>query len=140
MHILVQFATSRSKMMDRDKLIQEIRPLLPISNMPQKSEAELFQNSVLRPILKLQHEYLVFTFLNSPSVIKKGFLQKHVDQKVKIIEHSLKTDQKLKSEIIHAITSLMTLDEIKRYLDTKSEFSKRIVSMAIQRLKDALIT
>ena len=126
--------------MDREKLIKDIRPDISIDIMPDKSDAEKFQNSVLRPILKFQHELLVFIFLNSPTVIKKGFLQKHEDQKEQIIVNILKVDQKLKSEIIHSVTSLMTLDELKMYLENKSELSKRIVSMTIQRLKDALIT
>ncbi|MDF1698786.1 MAG: hypothetical protein P1U56_23230 [Saprospiraceae bacterium] len=124
--------------MSRDNDLVKLRPVLQITAHEKTSSAEKFQNDVLRPILKFQNDLLCLMFLHTPFVIKKDFSKKHEDQKRSIISDVLKTDQKLKQEIIHCITSLMTIDEYNHFLESKSEYSKRIISMAIQRLKDGL--
>lgn len=126
--------------MDRSHSLHQIRPEISIEKNSQSRDSEQFQNEVLRPILKFQHDFLCFSYLNNPSIVKAGFSQKHKDQQIDMIIDALKSNHKLKAEIIHAITSMMTIEELKHFHYNKSEYSKRIISMASQRLMDGLIS
>lgn len=126
--------------MERTDALLKIRPILGIKDNEGTTELEKFQNKVLRPILKFQHELLCFTFLRSPEVIKVKFINKHQDQQERIITDFLKTNQKLKSSIIHSISSLMTIEELEHFYTNKPEYKKRIIAMASRRLVDAFVT
>lgn len=125
--------------MDRTQALLSIRPKLSLDGLSQSNKIEQFQNNVLRPILKLQHDYLCFSFLTSSVIIKQKFENKHEDQKKTIIIQHLKSDTKIKSLIVQSIVSMMTIEELKQYQANKTEYKKRIVSMASQRLIDGLI-
>ena len=125
--------------MSRTIALLQIRPNININNTTEDSENEKFQNTVLRPILKLQHELLCFIFLNSPFVLKQHFKNKHEDQKRAFIIECLKSNQKLKSQIVQSVISMMTIEELTHYYSHNSEYQKRIISMASQRLIDGLI-
>jgi hypothetical protein len=124
---------------DRKSALLQIRPNIKIEIHSEYSDDEIFQNKVLRPILKFQHELICFIFTKAPSVLKKSFEQKSDDQKRNIIVDTIKSDHKLKSQIVDSITSLMTLEELAQFHANKSEYHKRIISMAAQRLIDGLI-
>lgn len=125
--------------MSRTNALLKIRPNINIKNITKNSESELFQNTVLRPILKLQHELLCFIFLNSPLVLKHHFENKHEDQKRKFIIECLRSNQKLKIQIVQSVVSMMTIKELSQYYSNKSEYQKRIISMASKRLINGLI-
>ena len=125
--------------MSRTNALLQIRPSINTENNTDSTEAESFQNKILRPILKLQHELLCYTFLNTPSVIKQNFILKHEDQKKKYIVECLKSNHKLKSQIVQSIVSLMTIEELAQYYSNKHEYQKRIISMATYRLIDGLM-
>ena len=125
--------------MSRTNALLHIRPIINIENASDSSEPERFQNKVLRPILKFQHELLCFIFLNSPLILKHKFENKHDDQKRVFIRETLKSDQKLKLQMVQSVISMMTIEELSHYYAQKSEYQKRIISMTIQRLIDGLI-
>lgn len=125
--------------MDRTEALLRIRPILNIDDNVETNPTEKFQNMVLRPLLKLQHDFLCFLFLKSPEVNKLNFIQKHKDQQERIIIDFLKSNQKMKASIIQSIVSLMTIEELEQYYTHRSEYNKRIISMASMRLIDGLI-
>ncbi len=47
--------------MTRDEYLEAGRPSLPIERNENDSEDALFMNTVLRPILKWQHEVIIMT-------------------------------------------------------------------------------
>ena len=126
--------------MDRTAILLATRPTITIEESANCNESERFQNNVLRPILKLQHDLLCFSLLESPLIKKQNFKIKHKDQQKAIIINNLKTNTKLKSFVVHSITSMMTIDELKQYHSNTSEYKKRIISMATHRLIDGLIS
>ncbi len=123
--------------MERKDALLKLRPVLNINENEGTTEQEKFQNKVLRPLLKFQHDLLCFTFLNAPEVIKFKFNEKHHDQQEKIIVDLLKTNQKLKSHIIHSISNLMTIEELVHFHSYKSDYKKRIIAMVSRRLVDS---
>jgi len=125
--------------MSRTNAILQIRPNIKIKNTTESNEFEKFQNKVLRPILKFQHELLCFIFLNSPLILKHKFENKHPDQKRTFIIECLKSNQKLKLQIVQSVVSMMTIIELTHYYSNKSEYQKRIISMATHRLVDGII-
>lgn len=125
--------------MKRTDILHQIRPTISVANTEDTGHAEKFQNEVLRPILKFQHDLLCFTFLKHKSILKQNFSQKHDDQKKKIIIDVMKNNQDLKSQMVHSITSLMTVEELDQYYIHRSEYKKRIISMASKRLLDTLV-
>jgi hypothetical protein len=125
--------------MSRSNALLQIRPNLNIKITTVGSEPEKFQNTVLRPILKFQHELLCYTFLNSPLILKQHFENKNKDQKRTFIIECLKSNQKLKSQIVQSVVSMMTINELSQYYSRKAEYQKRIISMASMRLIDGLI-
>ena len=131
--------TKRTDMDNRDSLIKSILPQIPTSVEDATSVEERFQNSVLRPILKLQHDLLCTVFLTSDLVKRSNFNQKDGTQKKNLIVQHLKTNHKLKSHILHVVSSFMSIEEYMHYHENYSSYNKRIISMATHRLIDGLI-
>lgn len=125
--------------MDRSQALLEIRPKLNIPNGPHTTVEEKFQNDTLRPILKLQHDYLCSVFLKSPFILKQKFENKSPDQQRNIIVESLKANNKLKAQIIHSVVGLFTLEEFDHFMQHQSEYQKRIIAMATERIINGVV-
>ena len=79
-------------MNQRDAFLKEFRgeTLGTITN--QSSSDELFQNQVLRPILKLQNDLFIATFSNHLVKNRIDFNTFSVDKKLVTIENSIQKD------------------------------------------------
>lgn len=119
----------------RDQLIKEIRgeSLGNVSN--QSSLDELFQNEVLRPILKLQNDLFIASFLNYISKYKRDFHTKSVENKLAIIENAIQKDIKFRNALKGMIIGLFTMDEYALYIQNSSNLNKRMMNLLIERLK-----
>lgn len=122
-------------MNQRDQLIKEIRgeSLGNVSN--QSSSDELFQNEVLRPILKLQNDLFIASFLNYISKYKRDFYTKTVENKLAIIENAIQKDIKFRNALKGMIIALFTTDEYTLYIQNSSSLNKRMMNLLIERLK-----
>lgn len=122
-------------MNQRDVFIKEIRgeSLGNVSN--QSSSDELFQNEVLRPILKLQNDLFIASFLNYISKYKRDFYSKTVENKLAIIENSIQKDIKFRNALKGMIIGLFTTDEYALYIQNSSSLNKRMMNLLIERLK-----
>jgi len=122
-------------MNQRDIFIKEIRgeSLGNISN--QSSSEELFQNEVLRPILKLQNDLFIASFLNYISKYKRDFYSKTVENKLAIIENAIQKDIKFRNALKGMIIGLFTTDEYALYIQNSSSLNKRMMNLLIERLK-----
>lgn len=119
---------------NRDKAIKEVRPLLKFDVEP-VTLTEKFQNSVLRPILKLQNNLLLKTFQQYIKKRKGVFNTMDTIHKNRYIEQSLKSDTRLKQFSIGLIVGLFTLEELDLYIGNENEINRRINTMLIQRLQ-----
>ena len=117
-----------------DSTIQKLRPLIPNALSTNSNEIEAFQNTVIRPILKLQHEILLahiefdknFVALKNIPSTKEAFLEKVKD----LLLHNIA----LKNQLLGCTIGMMTVDELKVYHIDLSEYSKRIMSMIVKRV------
>jgi hypothetical protein len=122
-------------MNQRDQLIKEIRGESLGNAGVQSSSDELFQNEVLRPILKLQNDLFIASFLNYISKYKRDFYTKSVENKLTIIENSIQKDIKFRNSLKGMIIGLFTTDEYSLYIQNSSSLNKRMMNLLIERLK-----
>ena len=101
----------------------------------QSSSDEVFQNEVLRPILKLQNDLVLAVFLNYLAKNKMALKNQTLEKKEATIENALQKDIKLRNVLKGIIIGLFTADEYAVYLKNSSGLNKRIMSMLMERLK-----
>lgn len=119
----------------RDKLIKEIRgESLGTTNI-QSSADELFQNEVLRPILKLQNDLFIAAFSNYIGKNKRDFYSKAVENKLSIIENAVQKDIKFRNALKGMIIGLFTTVEYALYIKNSSSLNKRMMNLLVERLK-----
>jgi hypothetical protein len=119
----------------RDKLIKEIRGESLGNVSSQSSSDELFQNEVIRPVLKLQNDLFIASFLNYISKYKRDFYTKTVENKLAIIENAIQKDIKFRNALKGMIIGLFTSNEYALYIKNSSNLNKRMMNLLIERLK-----
>ncbi len=100
------------------------------------SEAEIFQNEVIRPIIKAKNDFII-SFFKDYIASKKIIFESEFDKRNKI-ENILKADLSLKNIFIGAIIANLSKTELDNFLENKAEYSKRIISIIAKRLFDNL--
>ena len=122
-------------MSNRDHFITTLRGETLGEINSQTSEEELFQNQILRPILKLQNELFIEQFKNYIVKNKAQFSQFTVDKKLDYIENSILNDNKFRNLLIGTTIGLLQIEEYKLYSKNATALNKRIITMLIERLK-----
>ena len=123
--------------MDRNE-IKTLRPELFIENSDSTSSIELFQNEVLRPVIKFQHDLIIHLVtahpLFAPVTNNKGPRL----QFQKRVKDFISGQSTLKNQLIGSIVGLLTEEEITYYAANPNELNKRIHGMICQRVADTL--
>lgn len=101
----------------------------------ESSSDELFQNQVLRPILKLQNDLFIAAFVNHLSKNRIDFTAFSVEKKLSTIENAIQKDIKFRNALKGMIMGLFTTDEYVLYIKNSSSLNKRMMGMLIERLK-----
>ena len=122
-------------MSNRDHFITTLRGETLGEINSNTSEEELFQNQILRPILKLQNELFIEIFKNYIVKNKAQFRQFTADKKLDFIENSILNDNKFRNLLIGTTIGLLQIEEYKLYSKNASALNKRIITMLIERLK-----
>jgi hypothetical protein len=122
-------------MKNRDEFITEFRGETIGSISSQSSIDEQFQNQVLRPILKLQNELFVASFINYVTKNKADFANYSIDKKNAFIDNSLQKDTKYRNTLKGMVVGLFTIEEYTIYTQNTSNINKRMMAMLIERLK-----
>jgi len=118
----------------------KIRPVLKNLINSNTSDLERFQNEVIRPIIKMQNNFLVVLFEDYLKNRKIEFyILKYEDQENKI-NTILTKDINFKNILLGSIVGHFDDNEIKVYLKSTSELNKRIIQIIKQRLLDNCIT
>lgn len=124
----------------RDQFLLKGRPEIPsIQNTTKTLDLEVFQNKVLRPILKLQNTIFVSVFLDELRRKKQDFTTFNSEDKHKAIQRNLNTNSSLKQRFLGIVMGLFTNTEMDFYHRHMSAINKRIFSMLKIRLEDQLI-
>jgi hypothetical protein len=124
--------------MTRESFIKEFRGLTLGEISSQSSEEEVFQNSTLRPILKLQNDLIIAVFQSYLNQNKIPFDDFSLDKKMKTIEVAILKDISFQNMLKGIVVGLFTVNEFSLYSNNTSGFNKRIRSMLIERLQSQL--
>ena len=120
----------------RDVFLKEFRGETIGTVTDQSSSDELFQNQVLRPILKLQNDLFIASFINHLGKNRIDFDSFSVEKKLMTIENAIQKDIKFRNALKGMIIALFTLDEYAQYIKNSSSLNKRMMGMLIERLKE----
>ncbi|WP_426091203.1 glyoxalase [Flavobacterium sp. DSR3-2] len=122
-------------MNERDTFLKEFRGQTIGSVTTQSTTEESFQNEVLRPILKLQNDLFVASFINYINKNKADFYNHSLDKKQSVIENVIRKDIKFRNVLKGMVIGLFTSDEYAIYIQNTSNTNKRMMSMLVERLK-----
>lgn len=119
--------------------MEKVRPKLPGTlTEGELKEEELFQNMILRPVIKMQHDLLIMR-------VKSHFISKRVlfnvmdnKKRTEAIIQAFQSDHNLKKEIQGMIIGQLTVLEFQQYLKIECSLNKRIVQMVRNRMIDSL--
>ena len=115
-------------------------------NLSQTLAQESFQNTVLRPILKLQNELLIMVLKNYFKKHKNTFYSLSLEKRLLYIEHAIQKDIKFRNSLKGIIIGMFSVEEYQTYLLDSSALNKRMMGMLIERYQsqiqvfDALVT
>ncbi|KGO83593.1 hypothetical protein [Flavobacterium beibuense] len=123
-------------MNQRDNALLEIRGGTIGEIMEQSSQEEKFQNKTLRPILKLQNDLFVESFLNYVNKHKTDFYSLSTEKKLLFIENAIQKDIKFRNALKGMVIAMFTIDEFREYITNSSNLNKRMMNILIERLKD----
>jgi hypothetical protein len=122
-------------MSQRDTFISNLRGETIGTISAESSSDELFQNQVLRPILKLQNDLFIASFQNNLAKNKIDFNSYSVERKMAMIENSIQKDIKFRNALKGMIIGWFTIDEYSIYIKNSSSLNKRMMGMLMERLK-----
>ncbi|PQJ78050.1 glyoxalase [Polaribacter porphyrae] len=114
------------------------RPTLENLINANTTEVEIFQNSVLRPIIKMQHDLIIAFFESYLKKRKIVFTSLSEEKKKNIIKSSMEKDISFKNKIIGSVLGHFSMDEYQNYTQNSSEFNRRIKQIIIKRLQDSI--
>jgi len=125
-------------MIRRSSQIYQLRPEIKAEKPEQQHPHEVFQNTVLRPVIKLQHELIMRAVENTPNFFSILARVHTKEQYIREIKPFIQSQIPFKNQMIGMIAGMMTLEEYDYYSANMSEMNKRITQMIIQRIADTL--
>tara|TARA_B100000768_G_scaffold75049_1_gene71774 strand:- start:490 stop:858 length:369 start_codon:yes stop_codon:yes gene_type:complete len=100
-------------------------------------EPEKFQNDIIRPIIKMQHNFLIILFKNYIIRSKIDFYNLKIEKQIEKINSILTKDVIFKNIILGSVIGHFSDEELIFYLKDSSELKKRILQIIKQRLIDS---
>lgn len=123
--------------MDREEL-KEMRPLISSALTENSKPVEVFQNEILRPVIKMQHE-IILAYIRSLEQFKIILSKKGSRLDFQTRVHTFISKQlDIKNQLIGMILGMLTEDELVFYRENQNDLSKRISQMISQRVSDTL--
>ena len=122
-------------MIDRDAFIKDLRGETIGSISNDSSSEEIFQNKVLRPILKLQNDLFIASFSNYITKYKGDFYNLTIEKRLGVIENAIQKDAKYRNTLKGMVIGLFTKDEYLSYAKNSSNLNKRMMTMLLERFK-----
>ncbi len=119
--------------------MEKVRPKLSDAlTEGELKEEELFQNMVLRPVIKMQHDLLIMRVKSHFSSKRILFNVMDNKKRTEAIIQAFQSDHNLKKEIQGMIIGQLTVLEFQQYLKIERSLNKRIVQMVRNRMIDSL--
>ncbi|NNK88136.1 MAG: glyoxalase [Flavobacteriaceae bacterium] len=121
-------------MNERAHQLKSMRPEFSASLINEKmSEEERFQNLVLRPVIKFQHDLLMQVFRNYIKKHKNVFYELSVEKRIAYIENAIHKNMKFRNSIKGMIIGLFTVEEYSLYATNSSALNKRMMNIVKER-------
>ena len=114
------------------------RPIIESIVNTGTSEMEKFQNEVLRPVIKMQHDLLMISFRNYLLKRKIDFSILPDKKKRSKVSSVYKTDNNYKNFTLGLVIGRFSVDEFMFYGDQASEINRRVLQITSQRIKDSI--
>jgi len=123
-------------MTNRDNLLLIARPTISsIQISDNMSDEERFQNTTLRPIIKLQNDLFISVFRNYITKHKNVFYDLDLEKRFKYIENAIHKDIKFRNSLKGMVIGQFTTDEYATYTKDSSALNKRMMNIVKQRLQ-----
>lgn len=114
-----------------------IRPQIPTALVNENmSLEEKFQNTTLRPVIKMQHD-LLFVRLES-ELSQAAFQNLNRAAKKQFIQTVLFKGNAIRCEVVGLISGCFTLEEYDFYRENSKTMNKRIIQIIIERVINTL--
>ena len=122
-------------MNSKDELLLALRP--EIITPPAQNPAEAFQNAVLRPILKFQHERISAIFQQHLQKRKVNLSGLSLEAKKNYVETAFQKDLALRHQLIGLALGMMAGEEWSAFSEDK-ELARRLNNLLVQRIQSTL--
>lgn len=96
---------------------------------------EIFQNTTLRPILKLQHTLLTRLFQKHIEKRKNAYFNLPEKDRPDWIAHTVRSDQHLRHQLAGMVMGHFTAAELDWFSANEEEAMRRLTELLIQRLQ-----
>jgi hypothetical protein len=117
--------------MRTEEMLKGLRPEIQ-KEKTEVTEIELFQNEVLRPILKFQHDLWLLEWQQNAIFLVVKSLNNQTEQR-KMLQILFSKNSGLVQRYIGMTAGYFTLTEFQYYLETKNEVDKRIKELLLTR-------
>ena len=119
--------------MDLDEKIIALRGNFDILSLEGDNFEVMFQNNILRPILKNQNNILLEVLKNYIQKHKIPFKNLEAEKKLQFIELTIQRDIKFRNFLKGMIVGWFTQNEYLEYIKNSSQLNKRMMSLLISR-------
>ena len=109
--------------------IKALLPEIKFEFTESMSITELFQNQILRPILKFQNEGLCRLVLHHCFQMNPKFGELSNTKKRKMLNDLISGNQALRNNLIGMIISFFDTEDLNFYFNSQKEINKRILAM-----------
>lgn len=119
--------------------MEKERPI--ISDIVNKDtlDVEKFQNATLRPIIKMQHDFIVGLFQGYLLKRKIDLNAINISKRRARVKSIFVKDLNFKYLILGVIIGHFSIEEFQIYQVNASEFNKRIIQICVQRIQDTFV-
>lgn len=116
---------------------KDLRPIISAAKVNDSMSAEeQFQNGVLRPIIKLQHNTIIALFDHYLEHSDFDITKFEAEKKLEFLKTAASRNQHLRNQFVGMILGMFTEEELAIYLNNMGEYSRRIMQMISQRIQD----
>jgi hypothetical protein len=109
----------------------EIQAAIITDNM---HDEQIFQNKVLRPIIKMKHEFLIALFKNYIASSKSPWKELIDLRKIDFIENAFTRDLTFRNVVLGVVIGQFTIQEYQQYIKIARGSNKRINSIIKERM------
>ncbi|NNL81129.1 MAG: glyoxalase [Flavobacteriaceae bacterium] len=121
-------------MNERAQSLKSIRPEFASTTIHDNMTAdERFQNLVLRPVIKLQHNLLMGAFKNYIAKHKNVFFELSLEKRIDYIENAIHKNMKFRNSLKGMIIGMFTMEEYQIYTKNSSALNKRMMNIVKER-------